>query len=61
MTRLLRLVAALSLGLGVVLALPGLLLLIGAAQIGSLLVDREQERHAAELFPPDLAHDSEPR
>jgi len=61
MTRFLRIVAGVAMALGLLLALPGILLLLVAAQIGGLLVDREHAAHDAALYPPDLAHDSEPR
>lgn len=61
MTLFLRLIAATATGLGFLLALPGLLLLLGASQITSLLVDREQAAHDAALYPNDLAPESEPR
>lgn len=51
MTRALRTLAALSTGLGFLLALPGLLLLLGSSQISSLLVARE---HAARDHALDL-------
>lgn len=61
MTRALRILAALSAGLGFVLALPGLLFLLGSSQIASLVVDLEQADRDAALYPPDLAPESEPR
>lgn len=60
MSRFLSLLAVLAAGLGLVLALPGLLLLLASSQISALVVGREQEAHDAALYP-DLAHDSEPR
>lgn len=61
MSRTLRIIAALATGLGFVLALPGLLLLLGASQVTCLLLDREQAAHDAALYPADLAPESEPR
>lgn len=61
MTRFLRIVASSAMALGLLLALPGILLLLVAAQIGGLLVDQEQAAHDRALYPSDLAPDSEPR
>lgn len=61
MSRFLRLTAGLSAGLGLVLALPGLLLLLGSAQISSLLVDREQRARDASLDAIDSTPESELR
>ena len=52
MNRFLRITAGMALGLGFILALPGLLLLIGASLIHCLLVDRE---HAAQEHALDGA------
>lgn len=61
MNRFLRLTAGLSAGLGFLIALPGLLLLLGSAQISSLIVDRDLSARDASLYPVDLAPESEPR
>jgi len=53
--RFLRITAGVALGLGLVLALPGLLLLIGASLIHCLLVDRE---HTAQDHALDVAADA---
>jgi len=45
MTRFLQVASVLAMGLGFLLALPGLLLLLGASQISTLLVAREQAAH----------------
>ena len=61
MSRFLKTVGTVAMVLGLIVALPGLLLLIVAAQIGGVLVDRDQAAHDAALYPADLAPDSEPR
>lgn len=61
MSRFLKIIATVAMVLGLVVALPGLLLLLVAAQIGGLLVDRDQADHDVRLYPADLAPDSEPR
>jgi hypothetical protein len=60
-TRFLKTAATTAMVLGLLLALPGILLLLVAAQLGGLLVDRDLAAHDAALYPPDLAPESEPR
>jgi hypothetical protein len=60
-SRFLKTVGTVAMVLGLIVALPGLLLLIVAAQIGGVLVDRDHATHDAALYPADLAPDSEPR
>lgn len=45
MIRLLKAISTFALVLGFLLALPGLLLLLGASQIACLIVAREQAAH----------------
>lgn len=60
MIRLLRLLGALATGLGIFLALPGLLFLFVGTWCSCLLVDREHAAHDAALYPSDIAFPSEP-